>query len=205
MCHSKSKRAWRDAHVQTRQLHVTMNASAHGGARLLERGAAALKLGARAAADEVKQARAVARGKQQHTLCARAVAPRAAHLLVVALRGHACYSSIVCLITSVTIIYHGKLAYSCCFLLPSQLWVADKLWAGSCGSATCRAAGQQACSDCTRKWPIRKACLERLGHCVVDDKAHVRLVNALMTSPAHECRQAQSILHGSLMQRCLAT
>lgn len=67
-------------------MRVTIGARAHGGAHLLQRGAAALKLGARAAADEVEQARAVARGKQQHAFCARAVPPCAAHLLVVALR-----------------------------------------------------------------------------------------------------------------------
>ena len=61
-------------------------ARARGVARLLQRGAPALKLGARAAADEVEQARAVARGKQQHALCACAVPPSAAHLLVVPLR-----------------------------------------------------------------------------------------------------------------------
>ena len=60
-------------------------ARAHGVARLLQCGAPALKLGARATADEVEQARAVARGKQQHALRARAVPPRAADLLVVPL------------------------------------------------------------------------------------------------------------------------
>ncbi len=56
-----------------------------GRPRLLQRRAAALELGARAAADEVEDARAVARGKEQHALRARAVAPRAPRLLVVTL------------------------------------------------------------------------------------------------------------------------
>jgi len=58
---------------------------ASGRPRLLQRRTATLKLGARAAADEVEDARAVARGEEQYALRACAVAPRAPCLLVVAL------------------------------------------------------------------------------------------------------------------------